>query len=369
MKSVKKVVLSSVAVGLLISQLQGIEVYKDEEKKTSIDVYGSIRAYVGEGTNLGNGVAGSFDSHFIMGLQTSSRLGVTAKIGNISAAVEFGAGEPTFASGNTVPGLRQLWGQYNFGKAGKILIGKKDTQSLAKGFSSDIFDNDNGATGFGSMRTSNRQFQIEYTLGNLAVGLIKDSLSYDVSGAKYGLIPRIAASYGGKIGGSEYKVAGSIKIIQGGENGFRNWAFGGHLMGGYKMHLMDKKLYISAQVHGGVNGNTYGEQRINRNTGGYNFANSQISISGSNVVIVGALAEAGYKLGSLGTLIGAVGYQFASVSDLNRTFNSFSVMAQLPMKFGKFTLTPQVSYYGTGATRTQDSGNGLMAFVQARFDF
>lgn len=382
-RNAKRIVLGSLVASLLLTQVNAAEVYKDEEKKTSVDVYGSIRGYAGEGTSFGNGAPNSnVTSKFIFGMQSSSRLGVTGKIGKVTAQFELGANLE----------IRQLWGSYNFGDAGKILIGRTDSISVAKGFSSDIFDNDNGATGFGSIRTSNRKTQIQYSVKGFQVALVDDTSGDNIAGdytGRYGFFPRIAAAYGGKGDSSEYKVAATIKILQGGQGDARfngGWGFGGHIFGGYKMHLMDKKAFVSAQVHFGLNGNTYGEQRVNRNTGGFGFSNNQISYAtmiaaststqagAHHLLIGGALVEVGFKVGSLGTLIGAVGYQYAGLTGANTVVNGFSGMVQLPMKFGKFTLTPQISYYGTvssrsGAAGANLNGNGLMAFVQGRFDF
>ncbi|RDU66728.1 hypothetical protein CQA53_02860 [Helicobacter didelphidarum] len=381
MGKLKKIIVGSVTIATFLSPIAAIEVYNNEEKKTKVDIYGSIRAYVGMGSNSYVG-----DVKGIFGLQTNSRFGISVKYGNLTSTIEFGAQEPSlFGKGNEqidALGLRQIWGAYSFGKAGTLLVGKKDSPSVGKGFSSDIFDNDNGATGFGSIRNSNRVMQVEYSVAGTQIALVQDELPFVRE--KYSSIPRLALAYSLKKDTFEMKVGGSYKFIQPGDTGTANRFSGAgnafHVFLGAKANLLDKKLFLSGIVHTGINADIYGEQRTNVNTGGFTFAHTRLDNQINTLAIdnqifrSGALIELGYKISSDVMAILAVGYQATTFSKISHVaIHGYSVMGQVPIKIQKrFIITPQVSWYQTTATSQDTSilvGDGLMAFVQLRYDF
>ena len=94
----KKVLKITAISAFSISQAIAIEVYNNDEKDAKVEVYGSLRGYVGLGSNLNSSFDSNVDSanadtRGIFGLQSSSRLGVAAKIGKAKATIELGAAE------------------------------------------------------------------------------------------------------------------------------------------------------------------------------------------------------------------------------------------------------------------------------------
>lgn len=392
MKKFQRVLFVSAAVSALIAPMSALEVLKDDDK--SLEVYGSVRGYVGFGANMSgatiNNVSVSNPSYgsALYGLQGNSRLGVKAKVGNLSAAAEIGLKEDD--------SFRQMWGSYTFGSAGSLLFGKTDTPSVAKAlFASDAADTDQGQAGFGGLRTSNRKLQLSYSIAGFTIALVDDSTSViNARGVQNEAIPRIAASYylqnedktlDFQIGGAYKYYNLGIRPGQGEGNarfdGFSGSAF--HIFTAVKSQMMEKSLYVSGMLHYGMNADLYGEQRTNANAGGY--SHTQI-FNGSNlrdVHRVGAYVESGYKISDMLSGVLGLGYQLSAATpaggatNANLMAHTFMVMAQLPVKLEKsLTITPQVGYYGAlfdTDTGTQASltltQNGLLAFVRLRYDF
>ena len=395
MKSFNKLLLVSAVLSAALSQMSAYKVVDEDDKV--VDVYGSARGYVGfggsasatdtYGTNPSSTAYGPYGSA-LYGLQSNSRLGVKAKVGNLEANAELGLSEPDR--------FRQMWGAYTFGSAGTLLFGKTDTPSVAKSiFSSDLADTEQGSAGFGGLRTSSRKLQVAYSIAGFTIALVDDSTSVvNARGAQNEAIPRIAASYylqnedktlDFQFGGAYKYYNQGIRPSQGeGKtrfDGLSGSAF--HIFTAVKSQMMEKSLYVSAMAHYGMNADLYGEQRTNTNTGGY--SHTQIFNDGNvrDVHRVGAYVESGYKFSDMLSGVLGLGYQLSAATPVATTnaslmAHTFMAMAQLPVKLEKsLTITPQVGYYGALIDTTSSGSvlvsakqqHGLLAFVRLRYDF
>lgn len=394
MKSLNKLLLVSAVLSAALSQMSAYKVVDEDDKV--IDVYGSARGYVGFGgsasatdtfgTNPSSTAYGPYGSA-LYGLQSNSRLGVKAKVGNLEANAELGLGEPD--------GFRQMWGAYTFGSAGSLLFGKTDTPSVAKSiFSSDLADTEQGSAGFGGLRTSSRKLQVAYSIAGFTIALVDDaSTVVNARGVQNEAIPRIAASYylqnedktlDFQVGGA-YKYynlgvratsEGNTRFIGGSGSAF-------HIFTAVKSQMMEKNLYVSGMLHYGMNADLYGEQRTNTNTGGYSHTQIFNNVAVSDVHRVGAYVESGYKFSDMVSGVLGLGYQLSLAQSAlaggnDQMAHTYMVMAQLPVKLEKsLTITPQVGYYGALIDTTSSGSvlvsakqqHGLLAFVRLRYDF
>lgn len=396
MKGFNKLLLVSAVLSAALSQVSAYKVIDEDDKV--VDVYGSVRGYVGYGAaaagldTLNNGSTtssigyGPYGGAFY-GLQTNSRLGVKAKVGNFQAQTELGLSEND--------GFRQMWGSYTFGSAGTLLFGKADSPSVAKSsFSSDVSNTDQGHQGFSGPNTANRRFQVTYSIAGLSIGLVSDQPSVIDAQAKRGeTIPRIAANYNYQNEDKtlDFQVGGAYKYFNNRPSGDGNERFlngsgsAFHIFAALKSQAMDKRLFLSGMLHYGVNGDLYNEQATKFNDGGYKHSDlitSNMSVA-SNVHRAGIYAESGYQFSDMLSGVLGLGYQYTSVissisNQETAAAQTYMVMAQLPIKFDKgFRLTPQIGYYGGVLGKDESSPNsstievkhGLIAFVQARYDF
>lgn len=395
MKSLNKLLLVSAVLSAALSQMSAYKVVDEDDKV--VDVYGSVRGYVGfggsasatdtYGTNPSSTADGPYGSA-IYGLQGNSRLGVKAKVGNLEANAELGLKEPD--------GFRQMWGAYTFGSAGTLLFGKTDTPSVAKSiFSSDLADTEQGSAGFGGLRTSSRKLQVAYSIAGFTIALVDDSTSViNARVAQNEAIPRIAASYylqnedktlDFQFGGAYKYYNQGIRPSQGEGNerfdGLSGSAF--HIFTAVKSQMMEKSLYVSAMAHYGMNADLYGEQRTNTNAGGYSHTQIFNDSNVRDVHRVGAYVESGYKFSDMVSGVLGLGYQLSLAQSALAGGNdlmahTFMAMAQLPVKLEKsLTITPQVGYYGALIDTTSSGSvlvsakqqHGLLAFVRLRYDF
>lgn len=394
MKGFNKLLLVSAVLSAALSQMSAYKVVDEDDKV--VDVYGSVRGYVGFGgsasatdtfgINPSSQAWGPYGSA-LYGLQGNSRLGVKAKVGNLEANAELGLSEPD--------GFRQMWGTYTFGSAGTLLFGKTDTPSVAKSiFSSDLADTEQGSAGFGGLRTSSRKLQVAYSIAGFTIALVDDSTSViNARGAQNEVIPRIAASYylqnedktlDFQVGGA-YKYynlgvratsEGDTRFIGGSGSAF-------HIFTAVKSQMMEKNLYVSGMLHYGMNADLYGEQRTNTNTGGYSHTQIFNNVAVSDVHRVGAYVESGYKFSDMVSGVLGLGYQLSLAQSAlaggnDQMAHTYMVMAQLPVKLEKsLTITPQVGYYGALIDTTSSGSvlvsakqqHGLLAFVRLRYDF
>lgn len=401
MKGFNKLLLVSAVLSAALSQVSAYKVIDEDDKV--VDVYGSVRGYVGYGAaaagvdTLNNGSTTSSIGYGPYGgafysLQTNSRLGVKAKVGNFQAQTELGLIE--------TDGFRQMWGSYTFGSAGTLLFGKADSPSVAKSsFSSDVSNTDQGHQGFSGPNTANRRFQVTYSIAGLSIGLVSDQpIVIDAQVQRGETIPRIAANYNYQnedktldfqVGGAyKYFNKGSLdlgddRLAKGRFLSGSGSAF--HIFAALKSQAMDKRLFLSGMLHYGVNGDLYNEQATKFNDGGYKHTDliTSIMAAASNVHRAGIYAESGYQFSDMLSGVLGLGYQYTSVissisNQETAAAQTYMVMAQLPIKFDKgFRLTPQIGYYGGVLGKDESSPNsstievkhGLIAFVQARYDF
>lgn len=396
MKGFNKLLLVSAVLSAALSQVSAYKVIDEDDKV--VDVYGSVRGYVGYGAaaagvdTLNNGSTtssigyGPYGGAFY-GLQTNSRLGVKAKVGNFQAQTELGFSEND--------DFRQMWGSYTFGSAGTLLFGKTDSPSIAKSsFSSDVSNTDQGHQGFSGPNTANRRLQVTYSIAGLSIGLVSDQASVIDAQAQRGeTIPRIAANYNYQNEDKtlDFQVGGAYKYFNNRPNGDRDPRFlngsgsAFHIFAALKSQAMDKRLFFSGMLHYGVNGDLYNEQATKFNDGSYKHSDLLKSdmTAASNVHRAGIYAESGYQFSDMLSGVLGLGYQYTSVissisNQETAAAQTYMVMAQLPIKFDKgFRLTPQIGYYGGVLGKDESSPNastievkhGLIAFVQARYDF
>lgn len=395
MKSLNKLLLVSAVLSAALSQMSAYKVVDEDDKV--IDVYGSARGYVGFGgsasaidtMNQGSVAAtqawGPYGSA-LYGLQSNSRLGVKAKVGNLNAVAEIGLKETDF--------FRQMWGSYTFGSAGTLLFGKTDTPSVAKSlFASDLADTEQGGAGFGALRTASRKLQVSYSIAGLTIALVDDSSSVvNARGSANEAIPRIAASYylQNEDKTLDFQVGGAYKYYNKGMRaagddqtrfiGGSGSAF--HIFTAIKSQVLDKKLYFSGMLHYGMNADLYGEQRTNTSVGEYSHTQIFNGETNADVHRAGIYAESGYKFSDILSGVLGLGYQLSMALptqtnvDTSKIANTFMVMAQLPIKLEKsLTLTPQIGYYGAligsgnDAASTTTQQHGVLAFVRLRYDF
>lgn len=420
----KKIIIT-LFVFLISIPVYAIEVYNNGTD-TSVDIYGSIRGYIGYGYGLqpkaGNVQEVTNDTMF-MGLQPNSRFGVKFKVGNYAGQVELGANEKTLYSNSTKDslGIRHMWGSYKFNSGHKILAGKTNTLMAIPGYISDVFEKDNGMNGYGASLTGSRRFQIAYSYKGFTLALYEDdtdtttfnlfnqgtltSTSTNILHQEY--TPHIAIGYDYK----DDKLMGRIAFTYTAINGqYANslaenkWAtvhaYG--LMGVIKAKLFNDKMWVSAHARYGVNEDLYGEAKNRMYNGGsvnespvsFISTNGLVSVnpvasvnddgSVNNISRISLFVETGYKVFSKMALVAGAGYQ-GTFSDANvagtlgkiYNINSYGIFLQAQYSINKyFKFIPQVSYYGNNASfnsystgKEQLYQHGLLFVAQFKVDF
>ena len=401
----KKIALSSALAALVAIPALGIEVYSNEEKDASVSLYGSLRGFVGGGGELPQINDWRLDgsSHTLMGFQNNSHFGIDSKYGKLFTKVEFGLHETGFLSAGYGPGLRKVFGTYDFGAGGKLTFGKLDTPTIESGFQSDFNNNDAGGQGFGSITTGSRKLQIQYAHSGATVAIIADEAAEGnataatyiqgyAANAKLNVFPRIAASYEGKIGEKgKFKVAATYKYY--GNNPVNVYAtepytpnananaHAGHLFAGAKIPF-GEKAYLSAIFHYGINGHLYAEQQTSYSVGKYGYENLN-STAGLNAQRTGLLLEGGAKINDTISVVAGAGYQ-ATFNGINQrghlsnhngaqAIHSYKIYANLPISVAKgFEVVPQIGFYDTIETyrvKTDNHRTALVGLIRLKYDF
>lgn len=354
----KKILVSSALSALLVLPAAALQVYENDG--TSLDVYGSIRGYVGMGEN-----AGYADNrgNFLFGVQGNSHIGFNVSADKFKAKVEFGANEPD-ASVPTLTPLRFFWGSYNTG-LGTILVGKANTPTTDI-FSTGVLNTDTALNGFGGLGTSTRRLQLQYNIAGLSLALISDYLGESIglsNGQSDGTnanktMPRIALSYTlyGDGGSPLFQVAGTYKrfdpdsaigyasgtITKLNNAGKDAW----HISVGTKPTFGNN--FVSLFAHYGKNQHFYGETGTFYNGG--NFSHTAMPVTSStngDVKRSGVKAELGIGLSKDATFTLGAGYQ-QTFGDIQGYYNSIGVFAQVPYKVSaNFVLTPVVGWFQT----------------------
>lgn len=371
----KRILISAVAAGALLGQLNAVEIIKDGDK--TLDVFGVANAVIGYGANHTTGNSGKHA--FIYGIQGNSRIGLKFEVGNIFGAALIGAVEKyreAQSDNASYPGFRQLYAGYNFGDAGKLLAGRNELIT-SMGFSSSIFDAESGLNGFGGVSTSTRRFQVAYSIAGLTVSLSENESSYGKAS-----IPRISLGYETKSSSLEAKVAASYAKLND-----KNWHMG-YVVAGVKPKFGTS--YVSAMLSYGLNANVVGEQSLSIATISQGYANwtlngnaniGQSTTGKLNTNIATVMLEYGIDLSeAIGLKVGA-GYQFAKVAHKDSNdLHAYSAFIQLPVTAYKhssgaaFKIIPQVGYIGTtlqtnGTAKTKTKTGDILAEVLFKLTF
>ena len=389
----KRVLISAIAAGALLGQLNAFEVYKDGDK--SFGVFGTARALLGYGLNITNGMydgkitknSTKTNGEFISGIQTNSRIGINFTVGKVFGAALIGVGESTLygAGGNT--GFRQLYAGYDFGDAGKLLAGKNELITSMGGFSSDTWNTDNGLNGFGGKLSSTRRLQIAYSVAGLTFSIsendfggrtggraITNGNTTTVQGKGYE-VPRFSLGYEYKDSSIRAKVAASYAYKN--ETGADTAKNAFLVTAGIRPTFGDS--YVAALLTYGYNAEKLGEINIATPKLSAGFQNIGVasSVRGTNNTNIAALAlEYGMNLtNDLALKIGA-GYQYAHNQGDSGDIHSYAGFVQLPYKVGAgFNIIPQVGYIGTteatkatGKWGVVNTGN-FLATVQFALNF
>lgn len=397
-----------------------LEVYNNEESGAKVEVYGNIRGYAMGSTAMrsndltnNGGISGigvttnrNWNNGFNAGLQTNSRIGAKFTLGKFLGHIELGAQEPGLF-GNAVTngtyagdiGFRLLYGQYDFGKGGKITFGKTNTPTVVTGFVNDVMATDNGAWGFGALPISVRKLQLQYSIFGATLALIEDNpgelttivnSTATTGNRRVSLMPRIALAYDYKGEKNEAKVGLSYRYINTlgtGNNAIHtttNAKNSFHILAAGKFHFLNKKMYLSLMWHYGLNAN---EERMVAYLGGYShtsIANTILTTTPNNPTnwhIVGGYLELGYSFtDKIGLRVGLGGQTAlginAQVTDAAVVGNGM-LMANLPVKLNQYvTLTPQLGYYATAIATASNTANaseailgGLAGILRAEFNF
>lgn len=402
----KKLALSGALAAIVAIPALGIEVYSNEEKGASVELYGSLRGFVGGGGITNDRPANSTnDGSYIIGFQNNSNFGVNAKYGKLFTKIEFGLREQGILGTASGPGLRMVYGTYDFGSGGKFTFGKLNTPTVEGGFQSDFNNNDAGGNGFGSVTTGSRKLQIQYSHSGATIAIIHDdgangdgtlpTGNNSYSGVGHSNVPRIALSYESKIGekgklkiAATYKYFDRAKGVTTGGNFFPNGLVGhtgdvhaGHLLVGAKVPLGN--AYLSTIFTYGINGHTYGEQQTAASAGGYGYTANLNALAGLNAQRAGLLLEGGAKINDTISLAAGVGYQATFNGEEQRgkearengrqAFHSYKVYANLPINVAKgFQVVPQLGFYDVIETNRITSATHrsvLVGLVRLKYDF
>ena len=396
----KKLFFSSALAAIVAIPALGIEVYSNEEKEASVELYGSLRGFVGGGGTLPKINDSIYDlgaGNALIGFQNNSHFGINSKYGKLFTKVEFGLHEGGFLSAGSGPGLRKVFGTYDFGSAGKLTFGKLDTPTVEGGFQTDFNNNDAGGNGFGSVTTGSRKLQVQYSHSGVTVAIIADeaasgnatntvySQSY-ADNAKLNPFPRIALSYEGKIGEQgKFKVAATYKWY--GENngtvggpGQKANVHAGHLLVAAKVPF--GSAYLSTIFNYGINGHLYSEQQTSYSTGTYGYTNDSAT-AGLHAQRAGLLLEGGAKINDTISVAAGVGYQatfngiyqrgHGGYRDGLQAIHGYKIYANLPINVAKgFQVVPQIAFYDT-IENHRLGGNlhnaALLGLIRLKYDF
>lgn len=362
----KKVLAGSVVSALLALPSFGFEIYNNDG--TKLDIYGSIRGYMGVGHNLSatEGVnRPSAPTGYLMGLQNNSRFGINFSTGDFRAQVEYGWQET-----DNSPGWRLYYGAYKT-SSGEFLFGKQNSPTTDEGFSSNWLNADTGSIGFGGVALALRRIQVAYKIGGFNIALLEDKMGTGVNtgvetqeGGAYRAntqMPRIAASYTAKDadGNLFFKAGVSYVRVSGYGPYYSASSYGGPDLhayhGWFGIRPKFGNAYISFMANAGKNGDIYGEQSTTISTGTYTHGNNSVEYVGYNATRMGAHLEFGYDFSKqFGVAIGG-GYQLTTGgSKQYKTtgerrdggINSFAAFINLPYKVSQnLTLAPLVAYY------------------------
>lgn len=408
----KKILITAALATMMATPAMAIEVYNNDEKELKVDVYGSVRGFLGYGlgyhdkTTNANGtetLSGVDRSHNLLyNLQNNTRIGTKVQIGGFLAHFELGANEKTILSQKTsdTVGLRLAYGSYSFGEGHKFFFGKLNTPTSMGGFISDAIDTDGGLHGFGGSATGTRRWQVGYGYKGFTIALIEPenggrlgTYNNDTMGnnTQQSIAPRIALSYEHKSDGLMAKIAASYEM-----HNFKiqdaSWreihAF--NVLAGVKPTFMDGKMWVSAVAKYSMNEDLFGESKVVQNDG--KFAHTSVNLGGIlenakegskiNNLGIGAIAlEFGYQFMEQLAFVAGLGYQAAFIDEPSDekpyTLHSVGAFIQLPYSPIKYVkIIPEIATYNTISNTelgndTDVSGRNLslIAGVQMQVNF
>lgn len=421
----KKVLLTLFAVLMAVPAF-AIEVYNNGND-TTVDLYGSIRGYIGYGwaensaTNAGVTTTATAGDNMLFGLQNNSRVGVRFKVGQFSGNVEIGAQEPTVYNLSDQPkntiGFRHIWGAYDFGVGGKLLVGKTSTPTEMGGWSSDVFDTDGALNGFGGNPTGDRRFQVQWSLAGFQLALVQDDTSSiagltNTNATDFGnsYIPRISAAYNYNYKSDDYSLKAKIGATYTAVNGAladpasvndnSRWdtvhAF--KIVAGVRPTFLGGKMWVSIQGAYGQNEDLFNGAKAGYSTGGYTTSGLTLTDLGItadrnsyNTEHGGLMGEVGYNITNVFGVVVGGGYQrsnfigkdqYTATNGMNVGVDSYAVYFQVPITVNKYlSFHPQVTWYetvvasaksgGTTVTYTRDDNRrtAVVAGMQMRVTF
>lgn len=418
----KKFAVSSALSALLVVPGLALEIYSNDD--TKVDVYGSIRGYVGTGQPLSNMNTGAYRQSFILGIQDNSQFGVNVKSGKFKAKIELGVSEKGISDLGSGTPYRQFWGSYDTG-FGEVLLGKTDSPIINTGFTSNWLNTENGSLGFGAVGTGHRRLQIQYNIAGFSIAAINPlhgSLASNGNnlGAKYtnSVInygnqqsPKFALAYTmkGSDGKPLFKIAGSyLRYSNFAKNNLQ--ADGTLYTGAANTNNVSNtpvkdawlvwagvkptfgSSYVSFLANYGVN--SYldtlgtGEQSIGVSYGNYKHENVGLSVVGLSGRVAGANLEFGTKLTSDFSFVIGGGYQVATggtqqtrvtgvFKDKGESFVSTTAYVLLPYSVSaNLQVVPTVAYYDSHRKRNGELfkqgrkySDSIVAAVRVKWDF
>lgn len=390
----KKVVAGSMVSALLALPSFGFELYNNDN--TKLDVYASMRGYIGVGHNLsapeGTGRPNA-PTGYLMGLQNNSRFGINFSTGDFRAQVEYG-----WIEDSTSAGWRLYYGAYKT-SSGEFLFGRQNSPTTDPGFSSNWLNADTGSLGFGGVALALRRIQVAYKIGGLNIALLEDKAGTGVNTERQdgayranAQMPRIAVSYTAKDadGNLFLKVGASYVRVSGYGPYYSNYSgpdlHAYHAWFGYKPRFGN--AYISFMANAGKNGDLYGEQSTTISTGAYTHGNINGNVNdniGYNATRIGAHLEFGYDFSKqFGMAIGG-GYQlttggsrqYKTTGERDGGINSFAAFINLPYKVSQnLTLAPLVAYYSVAGDadskvrfKKENKQSSVIGAVRIKWDF
>ncbi|MGX3044849.1 hypothetical protein [Helicobacter sp. T3_23-1056] len=368
------------------SALAEINLYNNDEKSIKVNMYGALMGYTGGGGSTTQKLGrADRNTQYIAGIQVNSRIGIDTHFDKFMLKLEVGAQEPSMTTGAVtyMPGIRKFFGQYDFGKGGKLLFGRNDSPTVEGGFNTDFLHQDTGSTGFGSVITGNRDTQLSYSNAGVTIALIQDH--YVIRE-----VPRVAISYQFRNKGSiaNFKVGATYKYYNesAGEwvstSGSEVNTYGGshawNLIAGVKPVF--GPVSLSVFLNYGVNGDLYGEQRTSYGIGQFTYGSIA---TGLNTKRAGTFFELSYKANDALSLTLGAGYQLSyggngattsTNADItkavaNEWIHSYKVSFQVPYKISKnFTIVPHIGWYNSYLRKADREQGGITGVIRLRYD-
>ena len=375
----------ALSAALAMPAMAAVEIYSDSETSTSVKMYGALLGYSGVSGKTGE--QSTVGGNYLSGIQVNSRLGFDTTIDKFFIRFELGAQEQSATSGvqQQTPGIRKFFGEYDFGAAGKLSVGRNDSPTVEGGFNTDFLAQDTGSTGFGSVITGNRDTQISYSKGGYRVALIQDHYVDKEA-------PRISMAYQFRNKGiiKNFKVGATYKYYNKNAGQWRPTTgaayvdtYGGahawNVIAGIKPQFGPVSLSVFLSY--GVNAHLYGEMRTSAGQGQFNYATID---AGLNAKRGGGFFEVSYAATPKLAITLGSGFQLTyggngsgngqnqtgyTQSNAGEHILSYKVSLQAPYKVSKnFTIVPHIGYYNAYLRSADVHRGGAIGIVRFRYD-